>query len=118
MEESNLTRTIDEVMKQLENYTLTWHHWLLLLSLMKLGGSGMKAQIFPVYKKEGFSPHAIESVFKSDIIELGAALEIDGDIENLQPSTMIYLTEDVQFRKFLKKHLKSVVNTLKMRKTP
>jgi hypothetical protein len=46
-----LTKTLEEVMYFLENYTLAWHHWLMLLSLMKLGGSGTKAQIMPVYKK-------------------------------------------------------------------
>ncbi|MHA2362247.1 MAG: hypothetical protein ACXAB6_10040, partial [Candidatus Thorarchaeota archaeon] len=62
-----MVKSIEEVMQLLENYTLAWHHWLIVLSLLKLGGSGTKAQIFPVYKKEGFSPHAIENVFKTDI---------------------------------------------------
>lgn len=111
-----MTRTLDEVMTFLGNYTLAWHHWLMVLALMKLGGAGTKGQIFPVYKKEGFSPHSIENVFKSDIIELGAALEIDGEINSLQDSTMIYLTDDPRFQKFIKKNLKSVISTLKMRK--
>jgi len=103
-------------MQYLQNYTLTWHHWLIILALLKLGGSGTKAQIFPVFKKEGFSTHAVENIFKRDLIELGEAIEVDGGIENLRDTTMIYLNDSPQFRSFLKKHLKSVVRTLKMRK--
>ncbi len=88
----------------------------MILALLKLGGAATKAQIFPVYKKEGFSPHAIEGVFKNDIIELGEAIEIDGDISNLQDSTTLFLSDDPKFRKFIKKNLKSVVNTLKKHK--
>jgi hypothetical protein len=111
-----MTRTLDEVMKFLENYTLAWHHWLILLSLLKLNGSGTKGQIFPVFKKEGFSPHAIEGIFKRDLEELSPAVEVDGELENLADGTMIYLSEDPKFKSFLKKNLKSVVRTLKTRK--
>lgn len=83
---------------------------------MKLGGSATKGQLFPIFKKEGFSPHAIEGVFKKDLIELGEAIHVDGDIDNLSNGTMIYLTDDPRFQRFIKKHLKSVVRTLKMRK--
>ena len=112
-----MKRTLDDVMRFLENYTLAWHHWLMILALLKLGGSGTKAQIFPVYKKEGFSPHAINGVFQTDIIELGEVIEIDGDIDSLTNETILYLTDDVGFQRFIKKNLKSVVQTLKIRKT-
>ncbi len=110
-----MKRSLDEVMRFLENPTLAWHHWLMVLALLKLGGSGTKAQVFPVYKKEGFSPHAIEGVFRSDIIELGVVIDIDGDIDNLTDSTTLFLTEDPKFQRFIKKNLKSVVRTLKIR---
>ncbi|MHA2026655.1 MAG: hypothetical protein ACW98U_12215 [Candidatus Thorarchaeota archaeon] len=110
-----MVKTLDEVMKFLENYTLAWHHWLMLLSLLKLGGSGTKGQILPVYRKEGFSPHAIHKVFQTDLIDLGEAVEVDGDIDNLTNKSTIYLTEDTKFRNFLKKHVKPVLNTLKTR---
>lgn len=113
-----MKRTLDDVMRFLENYTLAWHHWLMILALLKLGGSGTKAQVFPVYKKEGFSPHAINGVFQTDIIELGEVIEIDGDIDNLTNDTILYLTDDARFQRFIKKNLKSVVQTLKIRKTP
>lgn len=112
-----MTRNLEEVMKFLGNYTMAWHHWLILLSLLKLGGSATKKQIFPVFKKEGFSPHAIEGIFKRDLEELGEAVEVQGDLDKLNDGTMIYLTEDKRFRAFLKKNLKSVVRTLKQRKT-
>ncbi len=111
-----MTKTLDQVMRFLENYTLAWHHWLMVLSLLKLGGSGTKAQIFPVFKKEGFSPHAIETVFKTDIQDLGEAIEVEGDIENLQGNTVITLSDDPKFQRFIKKNLKLVVRTLKTRK--
>ncbi len=111
-----MARSLDEVMQFLENYTLTWHHWLMILALLKLGGSGTKAQIFPVYKKEGFSPHAIENVFKSDLIELGDAVEVLEGIDNLNSSTTIILSNNPKFQRFIKKNLKSVVNTFKIRK--
>ncbi|MHA1903782.1 MAG: hypothetical protein ACXADL_10380 [Candidatus Thorarchaeota archaeon] len=111
-----MVKSIEEVMQLLENYTLAWHHWLIVLSLLKLGGSGTKAQIFPVYKKEGFSPHAIENVFKTDIQDLGEALEVEGDINNLTNSAIISLTRDPTFQRFVKKHVKTVVRTLKTRK--
>lgn len=111
--EDNLAKSLEEVMQFLENYALTWHHWLMLLSLLKLGGSGTKGQILPVYRKEGFSPHAIHRVFQSDLIDLGDAIEIGGGIENLTNKTTIYLTDDPKFRAFLKRHLKPVLNTLK-----
>ena len=102
-------------MRFLENYTLTWHHWLMILSLMKLGGSGTKAQIMPVYRKEGFSPHAIDRVFSTDINDLGDAIEVEGGLDNLTDSTSIILTDNPRFQKFVKKHLKPVVSTLKIR---
>lgn len=110
-----MSKSIEEVMRFLENYTLAWHHWLLVLSLLKLGGSGKKGQIMPVYKKEGFSPHAIERVFRSDIRDLGSAIDVEGNVDDMNPSTMIYLSEDPRLRRFIKKHLKSVVRTLKKR---
>ena len=113
--EDRLVKTLEEVMRFLENYTLAWHHWLMLLSLLKLGGSGTKAQILPVYKKEGFSPHAIDKVFQTDLVDLGEAVEVEGGLDNLTERSTIYLTEDPKFRKFLKKHLKPVVNTFKTR---
>jgi hypothetical protein len=112
-----LTKTLEEVMRFLENYTLAWHHWLMLLSLMKLGGSGTKAQIMPVYKKEGFSIHAIDNVFQTDLVDLGEAIEVEGGLENLTSSSTIFLTNDPKFQKFLKKHIKTVVSTFKTRKT-
>ncbi|MHA1577602.1 MAG: hypothetical protein ACTSU3_09600 [Candidatus Thorarchaeota archaeon] len=112
-----MKRPLDEVMRFLENYTLAWHHWLMILALLKLGGSGTKAQVFPVYKKEGFSPHAIDSIFRSDIIELGEAIDIGGDIDNLTNETILYLSDDARFQRFIKKNLKSVVQTLKIRKS-
>lgn len=108
-----MTKTLDEVMRFLENYTLAWHHWLMLLSLMKLGGSGTKAQIMPVYKKEGFSPHAIDRVFETDLVDLGEAVEVEGGLENLCSNSTINLTQDPKFQKFLKNNLKSVVTTFK-----
>ncbi len=111
-----MSKTMDDVMRFLENYTLAWHHWLILLSLLKLNGSGTKHQIFPVFKKEGFSPHAIEDIFRTDLLELGPSVEVEGGLDNLQDSSMIYLTDEPKFRSFLKKNLKSVVRTLKMRK--
>jgi len=102
-------------MRFLENYTLAWHHWLMLLSLLKLGGSGTKAQIMPVYQNEGFSPHAIDQVFATDLIALAAVVEVEGGIDNLTNDSSITLTDDPIFRKFLKKNLKSVVSTFKTR---
>ena len=58
-------------------------HWLMLLSLMKLGGSGTKAQIMPVYQKEGFSTHAIEQIFTTDLEKLSAVVKVEGGLENL-----------------------------------
>jgi len=111
-----MTKTLEEVMHFLENYTLAWHHWLMLLSLLKLGGSGTKAQILPVYKQEGFSPHAIDRVFVSDLVDLGEAINVEGGIENLSDESRIVLTDDPKFQKFLKKNLKSVISTFKSRK--
>ena len=112
-----MPKSLDEVMRFLENYTLAWHHWLIVLSLLKLKGSGTKGQIFPVFRKEGFSPHAIEGIFKQDLEELGEVIEVEDGIDNLQDSSTIYLTEDPKFRSYLKKHLKPVIRTLKTRKT-
>lgn len=99
----------------LENYTLAWHHWLMLLSLMKLGGRGTKAKIIPVYKREGFSPHAIDQVFTTDLLELSAVVKVEGGLDNLTNSSSIILTDDPIFQKFLKKNLKSVISTFKTR---
>jgi len=112
---SYLTKTLEEVMRFLENYTLAWHHWLMVLSLLKLGGSGTKAQIMPVYKNEGFSPHAIDQVFTTDLVELAAVVEVEGGLDNITNSSTIILSDDPIFRKFLKKNLKSVVSTFKTR---
>ena len=109
-------KTLDEVMHFLENYTLAWHHWLMLLSLLKLGGSGTKAQILPVYKQEGFSPHAIDRVFATDLVDLGEAIRVEGGLENLNDTSRIFLTDDPKFQKFLKKNLKSVLSTFKSRR--
>ena len=103
-------------MRFLENYTFAWHHWLMLLSLLKLGGSGTKAQIMPVYKQEGFSPHAIDQVFSTDLVDLGDAVAVEGGIDNLQDTSRITLTQDPKFQKFLKKNLKSVISTFKSRR--
>lgn len=102
-------------MRFLENYTIAWHHWLMLLSLLKLGGSGTKSQIMPVYKQEGFSPHAIDQVFATDLVDLGEAVKVEGGLENLGDTSTIILTEDPKFQKFLKKNLKSVISTFKTR---
>lgn len=110
-----MTKTLVEVMRFLENYTLAWHHWLMVLSLMKLGGKGTKAQIMPVYKREGFSSHAIDQVFAADLVDLAAVVEIEGGIDNLTDNSSIILTDDPIFRKFLKKNLKSVISTFKTR---
>ncbi len=103
-------------MRFLENYTLAWHHWLMLLSLLKLGGSGTKAQIMPVYKNEGFSPHSIDQVFATDLVELSAVVEVEGGLDNLTNNSSIILTDDPVFQKFLKKNLKSVISTFKTRR--
>lgn len=103
-------------MRFLENYTLAWHHWLMLLSLLKLGGSGTKEQIMPVYKNEGFSPHAIDQVFATDLAELSVVVEVEGGLDNLTNNSKIILTDDPIFRKFLKKNLKSVISTFKTRR--
>ncbi|MHA1864831.1 MAG: hypothetical protein ACTSWA_13750 [Candidatus Thorarchaeota archaeon] len=108
-----MTKTLEEVMRFLENYTLAWHHWLMVLSLLKLGGSGTKAQIMPVYKNEGFSPHAIDQVFTTDLVDLAAVVEVEGGLDNITNSSAIILSDDPIFRKFLKKNLKSVVSTFK-----
>jgi hypothetical protein len=89
----------------------------MLLSLMKLGGSGTKAQIMPVYKKEGFSPHAIDKVFQTDLVDLGDAVTVEGGLDNLSSSSTIILSNNPKFQKFLKKHIKPVVSTFKTRKT-
>ncbi len=111
-----MTKTLVEVMRFLENYTLAWHHWLMVLSLMKLGGKGTKAQIMPVYKREGFSSHAIDQIFATDLVDLAAVVEIEGGIDNLTDNSSIILTDDPIFQKFLKKNLKSVVSTFKTRR--
>ncbi len=111
-----MTKSLEEVMRFLENYTLAWHHWLMLLSLLKLGGSGTKEQIMPVYKNEGFSTHAINQVFTTDLLELSAVVKVEGGLDNLSNNSSIILTDDPIFRKFLKKNLKSVISTFKTRR--
>ncbi|MCK5265845.1 MAG: hypothetical protein KAR03_09580, partial [Candidatus Thorarchaeota archaeon] len=86
-----MTKTLVEVMRFLENYTLAWHHWLMVLSLMKLGGRGTKEQIMPVYKNEGFSSHAIDKVFATDLVDLAAVVEVEGGLNNLTNSSPIIL---------------------------
>lgn len=110
-----MTKTLEEVMHFLENYTLAWHHWLMLLSLLKLGGRGTKDQIMPVYKQEGFSPHAIDRVFATDLADLSEVVKVEGGLENLSNTSTIILTEDPTFQKFLKKHVKAVISTFKTR---
>ncbi|NWF96309.1 MAG: hypothetical protein HXY34_09210 [Candidatus Thorarchaeota archaeon] len=110
-----MTRPLNEVMRQLENYTLSWHHWLIVLYLLKVGGSGTAGQILSILKKEGFSSHSIMQVLKRDLVELGEAIDVEGDIENPQDATVVTLTSDPRFQSFLKKHLKSVVASLKTR---
>ncbi|MFW9843908.1 MAG: hypothetical protein ACFFEV_04980, partial [Candidatus Thorarchaeota archaeon] len=79
-------------------------------------GSGTKAQILPVYRREGFSQHAIHRVFQTDLLDLSEVIEVDGGIENISNKTTIYLSNNPEFRRFLKKHLKPVLNTLNTRK--
>ncbi len=110
-----MTKTLEEVMRFLENYTLAWHHWLMVLSLLKLGGRGTKGQIMPVYKNEGFSPNAIDQVFATDLVDLATVVEVEGGLDNITNSSTIILSDDPIFRKFLKKNLKSVVSTFKTR---
>ena len=110
-----MTKTLEELMSFLENYTLAWHHWLMLLSLMKLGGKGTKEKIIPVYKREGFSSHAIDQVFATDLVDLAVVVEVEGGLDNLTNNSSIILTDDPIFRKFLKKNLKSVISTFKTR---
>jgi hypothetical protein len=88
----------------------------MLLSLLKLGGSGTKSQILPVYKQEGFSPHAIDRVFATDLVDLGEAVSVEGGLETLSDTSRIFLTDNPIFQKFLKKNLKSVLSTFKSRK--
>jgi hypothetical protein len=102
-------------MRFLENYTLAWHHWLMILSLMKLGGRGTKAQIIPIYKQEGFSPHAINSIFSTDIQDLGEAVEVVGGLQYLNDNSTIILTNDSEFQTFIRKHLKPVMSAFKLR---
>jgi len=70
------------------------------------------AQVLP----EGFSPHAIDRVFATDLVDLGVAVEVEGGLDNLSNSSTIILTTDPKFQKFLKKNLKSVVSTFKTRR--
>ena len=111
-----MSKTIPEVMEFLENHALAWHHWLLLLSLIKLGGCGTRAQIAPVYKREGFSGPTVNQIMGTDMDELGEAITIDGNLEDLTDDTQICLSEDPDFRKFIKKNIKGVVVTFRTRK--
>ena len=111
-----MSKSISEVMEFLENHALAWHHWLLLLSLIKLGGCGTRAQIAPVYKREGFSSPTIKQIMGTDIEELGEALKIDGSLDDLADDTKICLNEDPDFRKFIKKNIKGVVSSFRTRK--
>ncbi|UCH04478.1 MAG: hypothetical protein JSW05_13095 [Candidatus Thorarchaeota archaeon] len=102
-------------MKFLQNHAVTWHHWLLLLSLLDRGGSSTKAEIFSVYKMEGFSPHVIDQLLKTDLKDLGDALRIEGDIDSLKDETVIRLTGDPAFMRFIKRQRKSALRNLKVR---
>ena len=102
-------------MKFLQNHAVTWHHWLLLLSLLDRGGSSTKAEVFSVYKKEGFSPHVIDQLFRNDLTDLGAAITIEGDLDDLSDDTVIRLTTNPTFTKFIKKQRKSALRNLKVR---
>ncbi|MFW9943841.1 MAG: hypothetical protein ACFFB7_02485 [Candidatus Sifarchaeia archaeon] len=108
-----MTRTLDEAMKFLQNHAVTWHHWLLLLSLLDRGGSSTKAEILSIYRKEGFSPHVIEQLFETDLKDLGDAVRIDGALDKLMDETIIRLTEDPTFVRFIKKQRKSALRNLK-----
>ncbi|MFX0045787.1 MAG: hypothetical protein ACFE8Z_08070 [Candidatus Hermodarchaeota archaeon] len=110
-----MARTLDEAMKFLQNHAVTWHHWLLLLSLLDRGGSSTKAEIFSVYKKEGFSPRVIDRLLKTDLKDLGDALRIEGDLDSLTDKTVIRLTSDPTFVRFIKKQRKSALRNLKVR---
>ena len=73
-----MPKSLDEVMRFLENYTLAWHHWLMILGLFKLKGSATKAQIFPIYKKEGFVDTLYDDTTK--IIEVFWDHLYDGEV--------------------------------------
>ena len=111
----SLARTLEEAMKFLQNHAVTWHHWLLLLSLLDRGGSSTKAEVFSIYKKEGFSPHVIDGLFKTDLQDLGDAVRVEGDLDSLSDDTVIHLTNDPTFMKFIKKQRKSALRNLKVR---
>ena len=70
----------------------------------------------PVYKREGFSPHAIDRIFATDLVDLGEAVEVEGGFDKLDNNSTIILNDDPKFQKFLKKNLKSVVSTFKTRR--
>ncbi|MHA2601000.1 MAG: hypothetical protein AM324_002580 [Candidatus Thorarchaeota archaeon SMTZ1-83] len=110
----SLARTLDEAMKFLQNHAVTWHHWLLILSLLDRGGTSTKAEILSVYKKEGFSPYVIEQLLKTDLKDLGDALRIEGDLDNLTDETVIRLARDPTFMRFIKKQRKSALRNLKV----
>ncbi len=109
----SLARTLDEAMKFLQNHAVTWHHWLLLLTLLERGGSSTKAEILSVYKKEGFSPHVVERLLKTDLKDLGDALKIEGSLDDLTDETVIRLTRDPAFMRFMKKQRRSALRNLK-----
>ena len=111
-----MTKTLEEVMRFLENYTLAWHHWLMLLSLLKLGPGHWLSIWMLVYKQEGFSPHAIDRVFATDLVDLEAVVSVEVGIDSLTDTSRITLTDDPTFQKFLKKNLKSVISTFKSRR--
>jgi hypothetical protein len=73
------------------------------------------AEVFSVYKKEGFSPHVIEQLFKTDLLDLGEAVKVEGDIDSLSDDTVIHLTRNPMFIRFIKKQRKSVLRNLKVR---
>jgi hypothetical protein len=102
-------------MKFLQNHAVRWHHWLLLLSLFDRGGSSTKAEVFSVYKKEGFSPHVIDQLFKTDLMDLGAAITVEGDLDNLSDETIIHLTGDPTFNRFIKRQRRSALRNLRVR---
>lgn len=100
-------------MKFLQNHAVTWHHWLLILSLHDRGGSSTKTEILAIYRKEGFSPHVIEQLLKTDLKDLGDAVRIEGALDKLMDETIIRLTEDPTFVRFIKKQRKSALRNLK-----
>ncbi|MFW9967621.1 MAG: hypothetical protein ACFFEA_10755 [Candidatus Thorarchaeota archaeon] len=72
--------------------------------------------IAPVYKREGFSDPTIKQIMGTDIEKIGEALKIDGSVDDLADDTQICFNEAPEFRKFIKKNMKSVVSSSRTRK--